>query len=1045
MRPLKLGLSAFGPYAELQTIDFTLLKDKNIFLITGPTGAGKTTIFDAISYALFGEASGSSRDKDSLRSDFASPETQTFIELEFELRDKVYKISRFPQQERKKSRGEGFILKNTEAQLLLPNGEVITKVNNVDEKISELLGINKNQFKQIVMLPQGEFRKLLEADSSERELIFRKIFSTETFEAIQKRLDEQKRTLYRSISDIKTKRDAHIKHIDAGSDELLLMLINSDDLNIIEIISSIKELIISDEALSIVLNKDIQEMKSKLELINKNIIEGEEINKKLQEKNKLQADYTTHLSMKDIYEEKKLNLLKARKALEVKLVEASLLDRENSLKMKEKDFKEACQNLEVSKNNLFICKEQYLKEEASEPKRKFLSDTIAALKMQQNKIISYEEKVKSITTLKKELQNKENQLSKFKSALYEENLKIEKINNDLLAVEKAQTEKEKFDKAISLKELFIKDLLSLHKTTQNYIKNLDAYNTLKKEFEEFEKNYKAKKLQYEILEDNFRKGQAGLLAKDLNEGTPCPVCGSTTHPNTAKLITGVPTEEKLNMAKSEYDTLKDERDKKLQALSDLNGIISNSFNVLKEQVEILKPYTDKGLSALDGKEIIKLTIELGTKCRSELNSFIELQAEHIKNIKNQSFLETSHKVSSDNIKNYEASIITLENDYREYYGKVKSQEELIMSIEKEIPSEIRSSEKLSLKIKHIENDLTTLIDAFKLAQDNYNNANTKYASSLTDKEVKEKNIEAAVKEVNFWKYKLDSQILTAGFNDYNEYSHYKMAEENINNLEKDISQYFEKLKSLEDSKNKAIRETETLNPVDIDSFKISLNKLKFDEQELTTKDKTLFSRIINNKKALEEIENITNSIKAEEEKYSVIAELSNVANGDNSERITFERYVLAAYFDEIILAANLRLSKMSGGRFVLSRKSEKGKGRKQEGLELEVYDNYTGKSRHVKTLSGGESFKASLSLALGLADVVQSYAGGINLDTLFIDEGFGTLDPESLDNSIQCLIDLQKGGRLVGIISHVPELKERIDAKLEIKPAKEGSKAKFVF
>lgn len=206
----------------------------------------------------------------------------------------------------------------------------------------------------------------------------------------------------------------------------------------------------------------------------------------------------------------------------------------------------------------------------------------------------------------------------------------------------------------------------------------------------------------------------------------------------------------------------------------------------------------------------------------------------------------------------------------------------------------------------------------------------------------------------------------------------------------------------------------------------------------------MFSRLDNNIKTLKEIKKLNEKISEKEDDYKIIGELARISNGDNDERITFERYVLAAYFDEIIAAANIRLSKMTGGRFLLSRKEEKGKGRRQEGLELEVFDNYTGKARHVKTLSGGESFKASLSLALGLADVIQSYAGGISLDTIFIDEGFGTLDPESLDNAIETLVELQNGGRLVGIISHVPELKERIDSILEIIPTKEGSKARFI-
>lgn len=288
MRPVKLTMSAFGPYAGIEIVDFSKLNDKNIFLITGPTGAGKTTIFDAISYALFGEASGSSRDKDSLRSDFALPETPTYVELEFGLRGNVYKITRFPQQEKKKSRGEGVVLKNSEAHLVLPDGDVIAKIGNVDEKINSILGINKNQFRQIVMLPQGEFRRLLEADSEEREGIFRKIFGTENFETIQRKLDEQKKVLYRKIADTKTQRDTHVKHIEPGDDELLIKLINAEDLNIIEIVNATSELIKKDEENRDKLDKEINNRRGEQEKIQKSLIEGEELNKKLKEKHELE-------------------------------------------------------------------------------------------------------------------------------------------------------------------------------------------------------------------------------------------------------------------------------------------------------------------------------------------------------------------------------------------------------------------------------------------------------------------------------------------------------------------------------------------------------------------------------------------------------------------------------------------------------------------------------------------------------------------------------------------------------------------------------------
>jgi len=262
-------------------------------------------------------------------------------------------------------------------------------------------------------------------------------------------------------------------------------------------------------------------------------------------------------------------------------------------------------------------------------------------------------------------------------------------------------------------------------------------------------------------------------------------------------------------------------------------------------------------------------------------------------------------------------------------------------------------------------------------------------------------------------------------------------------MENSINEYKDKVKSLKDRIEEVEKETLNMDKVNEEKILEEIKSWKEKEEEVNKEDNKLFARIDNNQKQLKKINKLTLSIAKGEEEYKVVAELSKLAKGDNSEKLSFERYVLAAYFNEIIQAANIRLMKMTGRRFLLKRKEERVKGNKQSGLELEVFDNYTGKARHVKTLSGGESFKASLALALGLADVIQSYTGGIRVDTMFIDEGFGSLDQESLDNAINCLIDLQKGGRLVGIISHVSELKERIDARLEVTPAKEGSHIRF--
>ncbi|WP_315120652.1 AAA family ATPase [uncultured Clostridium sp.] len=1044
MRPLKLTMSAFGPYADVQTIDFTVLKDKNIFLITGPTGAGKTTVFDAISYALFGEASGSSRDRDSLRSDFAHIDLYTYVELEFQLKGKKYKVTRYPQQEHKKSRGDGFITKSAEAFLELPNGDSVSKINNVDEKINEILGINKNQFKQIVMLPQGEFRKLLESDSSERELIFRKIFGTEAFESIQRILDEHKKSLYKGISNIKIKRDTYIKNIECGDEELLVKLINAEDLNIIEIISKVNEIINNDLLEQEKVNNEINLLKLDSSNLQKKIIEGEEINKKIYDKEEIYKEYSLHIKKALEYEKKQDILNKGRKSLEVKIVEDSLNDRQNNLKEKQSQYCSAENKLKQTENNIIIYKQKLEIEESREEERKRISDEITTLKNFIHRVKTYEEKKVSIVELKKNLENKEEIMKKNKKLVSDNRIKLEKANSNLIQLQKSQTELEKIDKIISENKLVYDEMRAFYSYITDYEKFLAKHNSCRDSYNKFEIEYNDFKIKYEAMEDNFRKGQAGILAIDLKEGKECPVCGSIHHPKLANLIDGVPTEEELKETKAQYDNLMKKRDEMLKELSDLNGVIKSNKDIIVKQKNKLNPYLNYELNNIEYSDILNYVISKGKEINLKLKNLNEQRDSLKEDIKNITVLEETILNLQKEIVEKERSIENAEGEFTLQYGKVRSEEELLISIENEIPVEIRSTSMLLLKIRECEEKFMHLQEAYKSAQSSYNKALEDYASSKADKEAKEKNLEETIEEIKIWEKQLINKIKEYGFEDYNQYSQLKMDEWDIKNLESDIQLHYQNLKSLRDRYEKAVKDTEGLNIISIDELKVTLEELALNETSLMKKNNHIFARLNNNKRVLKEVEDLNEIIKDEEKKYSTIGELAKIANGDNAERITFERYVLAAYFDEIIDAANVRLRKMAAGRFILRRKEEKGKGRKQEGLELEVFDNYTGKARHVKTLSGGESFKASLSLALGLADVVQSYAGGISLDTMFVDEGFGTLDPESLDNAIQTLIDLQKGGRLVGIISHVPELKERIDSRLEVSTTKEGSRTRFV-
>jgi exonuclease SbcC len=1044
MKPLKLTMSAFGPYPGEETIDFANLNDKNIFLITGPTGAGKTTIFDAISYALFGEASGSSRDNDSLRSHFAASNTFTYIEMEFELRGECYRVKRNPKQEAKKLRGEGLTIRESDAELQLPDGKLITQIKNVDDKITSLLGINKNQFRQIVMLPQGEFRKLLEAESKEREVIFRKIFGTEAFQTIQLKLDNLQKSYYKRVEEGKTRRDTHVKHIQPGEDEILTKLINAQYLNIPDIINSTNGLILKDEEESKLINGIIKKVKNEQELLNKEIINGEAVNKKLLEKQQQENLYELELSKEQDYADKQKTLEKARKAMHVKLVEDTLNDRNDNLNLRKKQYSEAEVSLVKAEENMKLLEEKLKIEEGKEEQRKNLVQQIGSLKEKEQKVRTYEEKSSAINHLQEELKRKQSNLEQYKVSLAKEKTDLSKANEKYNYINGCETEKLKLESMKNENNLLIEKLRELRGKTRQYKNNVKQHWEEANAYKAFEVDYIACKNKFEGLQTRFLKEQAGILAKTLSDGTECPVCGSIHHPKPAELLGDAPTEEEVNEAKIFYDNMEQENRKKLLFLSELKGRIDSSLNELNETKEKFKSDLGESIISMNEDEIIIYINEKGPKLKNKTDE-LQLQIQKLDEAVNQKPAVTMLiERLQDSITSIENQLPKLEEDYTEFYGRVTSELEQLKSLEQEIPEEIRSISKLAIKIKQLNNELVTSEDMFKKSTEDFNNAKNFYSSIKAEKDARCENLKGAETEVELWRNNLLKKIKDSGFETYEDYSLVKMNEREIDNLDKVIVEYYKKLHTAKEGLQKLSEETYGLSYIDIEILLKALEQLKHEENTLFEKKENLFSRIKNNKLVVNEINKINSLIGEDEQKYGIVSDISKAANGFNDERITFERYVLAAYFDEIISAANLRLSKMAAGRFVLKRKEEKGKGQRQEGLELEVFDNYTGRARHVKTLSGGESFKASLALALGLADVVQSYAGGISLDTMFVDEGFGTLDPESLDHAIQCLIDLQKGGRLVGIISHVPELKERIDVRLEITPAKEGSKARFV-
>lgn len=1037
MKPIKLVMSAFGPYSKVQEIDFSKLDDSNIFLITGPTGAGKTTIFDAISYGLYGETSGSTREVDSLRSDFAKGDIETYVELDFEFRDEKYKIKRYPTQTINKKRGEGLKEEKARVELYLPNGKVITKVKEATDKIQDILGIDKDQFKQIVMIPQGEFKKLLLADSKERGVIFRKIFGTYDFEKIQNNLKEKADNMKKGVQSYNDEISINVKGI-KSKDNIVIQ----QDLNTKQYLDIIENILNEDKKLYDEESSKLKDLKDKNGKLNEALIKAEQINQLLKEYSDTKIKLEELNSLKNKIEEDRVILSNGKRA---KLVETSeMLYSQKSLDKKNKEENLTKLNDEALKsldrlNNAKLNLENELK---NEPIKEQLNKEIISLKEKLIQLEGLEAKQQNIKALEAKLNYSDESLKAKESMLSEEKKYKDKKEEEIkqvLIIEKQLIEKENQHRFTKEK---IQKLLDLFDDVKKYNDEKDVFEEKSKERIVIDKNYSKALELFERLDMNFKLGQAGLLAQGLNEGEGCPVCGSTTHPNKAMLLNDMPTEKDLKQAKDNLEMKREIRDKFYNGLE----VQKNTVKIKEEDIKDIK------IKEIFDKYNIQLTFdselqnkikEIGTEIRKELTG-VEDEIKVINaNLAKTEELEKELKVSRETIEKLDKEITQTREYKLNLVSECSKEKEAVNSILKEIPEEFRDINKLNehinLKVFKFE-EYKNKID---VAQKHEIEEAKKHSSIVAQIDLAKSDISNLEKDLIELSKKYELALSENNFTSEDQYKKCKIDQYILIELEKNITQY-DNTYSLVKEKNEELA-SKTRNQKNIETEEIQ-NEIKELSGLIVGLEKDIniiYARYENNKQRQEQIMIIYEKIRVLEEKYSVIGQLANYANGKTSPYITFESYVLAVYFKQIIDAANIRLSKMTAGRFMLKRKEDKGKGAGQKGLDLEVFDNYTGKLRGVSTLSGGESFKASLSLALGLSDIIQMNAGGIKLDTMFIDEGFGTLDPESLDNAVGCLLELQKGGRLVGVISHVPELKERIERKLNIITTPEGSVATF--
>ncbi|MBP2627424.1 MAG: putative DNA-directed polymerase, omega subunit [Firmicutes bacterium] len=1045
MRPSKLTITAFGPYAAQQIIDFTQLQGRNLFVITGDTGAGKTTILDAIAYALYGKASGRDRDGESLRSHFAAPDLITSVEMEFELSGQCYWVHRIPKQRKKRTRGEGYTDQNAEAEFKCLDGEssLISGVKEVNEKIVGLMGLSYDQFKQIIMIPQGEFRELLNADSKARQDILQKIFGTEGFRRVQELFDSQAKTLTQEISRLESQRNECIRSLDGSGYLDLARVLELPDFNISLVIEEAKQAIERDKFIASEMQSQVNEQEQRVAGKQGEIFQGKANNLKISIRDEAYQKKITLEACQPQFNENKLKLQLARKALGLIGVDEYRYSREVHVQKIKVELAEVALQEEKARTANHIGQNNYQLEIDKEGKRNELLTEEARLQGLTIKVADWDARQIKVASLeqdlaivKKDRDTTKKQLEKTRDEIKDCQTSLDQ--NRAVTTEYAfkVVEQEKINSLCSKIEALKaeNDHLIMVQQSVLILEQQEIVEQLK---------YKQTQADYEGAQNLFLEGQASLLASKLKTGDPCPVCGSDRHPHIAVMTGTILSEAELKeliqrdkQARELYDEVKGKYEHIKADYYAQHKIVSR----LQKELGVIVSDNLPEVGSPELTKYIDAEIPKYQMIRQGLNGEIKKLLTQKKDEKELSDILTKNEQFVNKLA---ADLERLEVQYTEVFAKVESAKEAMKGLEAEVPPEVRSTKALAEALGRIKKEFEVMRQALETAEQERRDSQIRYATAMAEKRGIEKALTEGETELNIAQQNFMRALTTAGFGGEGEYVKAKLTEGGITFLENEINDFQERLRSASDYYLQVQQEVEGLMVIDIAALEAEYLGLQMEKNQLITQRTAIIARQAHNQTMLNSIYTLVERLEQKEEEHRLIGHLARIARGDNEQKISFERYVLAAFFNDIIDAANARLKKMTGGRYQMSRITQKGKGSGQSGLEIEVFDYYTGQTRHVKTLSGGESFKASLALALGLAEVVQSYAGGISLETMFVDEGFGTLDPESLDTAIGCLIELQHSGRLVGIISHVPELKNSIDARLEIEAYKDGSWARF--
>ena len=1003
MRPLHLSMTAFGPFQNEENIDFTLLGENPLFLINGPTGSGKSTILDGICYALYGQTTGNERDGNEMRCDQSDEDILTSVTLNFELGDKHYVITRTPEQERPKKKGEGMLIQASEANLYLVDDEdekllAGPKITHVNETIINITGLSGEQFRQVMVLPQGQFRKLLTAKSTEREEIFQKLFSTDTYRLLQDRLKSKANELKRQLADIDIKQAAMLSAQDIE---------NSDKLE-----EELKELTASLEGM----DRKRKEARDALSKIQKKLHDIRTVEQLFIDQESAKAHYEILVEKAPENKKDKERLSEAKKAKEIEPIYIELNKNKKSLETILTDIQVETQRLNEADKALSELDEEKKALPEKTKKIEGLTANITDLEkivvlvseldgLQQ--ICKSSEQAKStadntFTSLQKKVQKAKDVKDKSEKSLREG------MTSVAILPEKRQSLEVMKEQGKQLKEK--ETAKAVCDRIEQEAKTLEQSQIKSEEF------YQKQHRQLELMEMAWNNGQAALLAKDLKDGDSCPVCGSTEHPNITVSSDKLPTEdertevrknvddarEALEVIKRDYAAKEQELKTSLLQLNALSEKVKDIESINIEQRREEYATCQEEIKVLVATEENNKTLE---NIIDETTKSLDIDEGELK--QTQTLVDTTKTAHTVALTNYQNKLDAIPDEYQEIGKATAALEEF----------------------KQEHHKLKESVEGFTQRHQTSRDAKIKIEAGIKAHEENKERIDTFVTaSMHKWK----SSLKENKFKNETMFASMLMGKVEQDALEQRIREY-------DDNAMLAKEKLDDTTAVTKDKKRLNITQFEVKESELATQKEIAeqtYHQSEGRYNSLTKLKaSLGKSLKEKvtlENEYGVVGRLSNVANGDNLHNTSLQRFVLSVLLDDVLVSANVRLMKMSHHRYELYRSEIVEDKRQQAGLDIMVQDNISGSQRSVDTLSGGESFQAALALALGLSDTVQSYSGGIRLDTLFIDEGFGSLDGESLENAINILLELNESGRMVGIISHIENVNQMIDVKLNV-------------